>query len=453
MNILLLNQCFYPDVVATAQQLTDLAVGLAKEGHSVTVIASDRGYDNPAQHFPRRETWNGIEIIRISSLTPGKKSRWRRAVNFASFLINCALKLLTLPRFDIVVALTSPPLISFLGALFVRIRGGRFFFWVMDLNPDEAVAAGWLKENSAPAKLLNKLLRYSLRKAERVIALDHFMKQRIVAKGVAEERVTVLPPWAHDDNVRFDEEGRRAFREQYNLTEKFVVMYAGNHSPCHPLDALIEAARRLSAEVSSRNDIVFCFMGGGSEQNKVREFAARYSLENILCLGYQPFQMLSASLSAADLHTVVMGNNFVGIVHPSKLYNILTIGCPFLYIGPPESHISEIAARTKDSYGAYSANNGDVETIIKHILEAAKRKSESRNRVSEIANTFSRTTLLPRLIALFRAPGAVARPSERASSDGKALSDGRATAPGLPIPFGSAKAPGTGKNACLTIEQ
>jgi len=410
MNILLLNQCFYPDVVATAQQLTDLAVGLAKEGHSVTVIASDRGYDNPGQHFPHRETCNGIKIIRISSFTPGKKSRWRRAVNFASFLINCALKLLTLPRFDIVVALTSPPLISYLGALFVRIRGGRFFFWVMDLNPDEAVAAGWLKECSVPAKILSKLLRYSLLKAERVIALDHFMKQRIVAKGVAEERVTVLPPWAHDDNVRYDEEGRRAFRERHTLTEKFVVMYAGNHSPCHPLDALIEAARQLA----SRNDIVFCFMGGGSEQNKVREFAARYSLENILCLGYQPFDRLAASLSAADLHTVVMGNNFVGIVHPSKLYNILTIGSPFLYIGPPESHISEIAAQTKDSYGAYSANNGDVDTIIKHILEAAKRKSpESRNRVSGIANTFSRTTLLPRLIALFRAP--VAEKSENSA--------------------------------------
>ncbi len=401
MNILLLNQCFYPDVVATAQQLTDLAVGLTREGHSVTVVASDRGYDNPAQHFPHRETWNGIKIIRIASFAPGKKARWRRAVNFASYLINCALRLTTLPRFDIVVALTSPPLISFLGSLFVRIKGGRFFFWVMDLNPDEAVAAGWLKEDSVSAKLLGRLLRYSLLNAERVIALDHFMKQRIIAKGVAEERVTVLPPWAHDDMVRYDEEGRRAFRERHNLTEKFVVMYAGNHSPCHPLDTLNEAA----LELSNRKDILFCFMGGGSEQKKVREFAARHSLENILCLGYQPFEMLAASLSAADLHTIVMGNKFVGIVHPSKLYNILTIGCPFLYIGPSESHISEIAARTKDSYGAYSANNGDVETVVKHILAEAQRKSSgSRNRVSEIANTFSRTTLLPRLIALFRAP-------------------------------------------------
>lgn len=405
MNVLLLNQCFYPDVVATAQQLTDLAVGLAEEGHSVTVVTSDRGYDNPAQSFPRRETWKGIDIIRISSVSLGKASRWRRAANFGSFLLNCALRLLTLPRFDVVVALTSPPLISFLGALFVRIKGGRFFFWVMDLNPDEAVAAGWLKENSVPARALARLLRYSLLKSEKVIALDHFMKERIVEKGVPPERVVVLPPWAHDDTVRFDEVGRRSFRAEHNLTEKFVVMYAGNHSPCHPLDTLLEAARLIRNMTSHPGtDIVFCFVGGGSEQKKVREFAAIYALDNILCLPYQPFEMLGGSLSAADLHAIVMGDKFVGIVHPSKLYNILSIASPLLYIGPAQSHISEITRQLSENYGAYQEIHGDAETAVKHILDAARQMpGRSRDQVAEIAAAFSRANLLPQMIALFRA--------------------------------------------------
>src|SRR3984893_2685798 len=191
MKVLLLNQWFYPDVMATAQHLTDLALGLAGEGHEVTVVASDRGYDNPSRRFPRHETWNGIKIVRIPSLALGKKTRWRRTLNFASFLINCALRLLLLPRFDVVFALTSPPLISFLGALFVRIKGGRFFFWVMDLNPDEAIAAGWLKEDSVPAKILGSCLNYSLRHSEKVIVLDRFMKQRIIDKGILEEKLAV----------------------------------------------------------------------------------------------------------------------------------------------------------------------------------------------------------------------------------------------------------------------
>jgi len=401
MKVLLLNQCFYPDVVATAQQLTDLAVGLVEKGHSVTVVTSDRGYDNPAQTFPRRETWKGIEIIRISSVSLGKDSRWRRAANFASFLINCALKLWTLPRFDIVVALTSPPLISFLGAFFVRIKGGRFFFWVMDLNPDEAIAAGWLKENSIPARLLGRILHYSLLRAERVIALDHFMKQRIVDKGLKEDRVVIIPPWADDDTVRFDAEGREAFRKLHNLTEKFVVMYAGNHSPCHPLDTLVEAALLLRES----REIIFCFVGGGSEQKKVAEFAARHGLENIRCLPYQPFEMLAGSLSAADLHTIVMGDNFVGIVHPCKIYNILSIGSPFLYIGPSESHISEIARQASRGYGAYPARSGDVNAVAKQIVETASRGlRQSPGPGANVVNEFSRATLLPKLINLFQAP-------------------------------------------------
>ena len=397
MKVLLLNQCFYPDVMATAQQLTDLAVGLAREGHDVTVIASDRGYDDPSRRFPRRETWNGIKIIRIPSLALGKEAKWRRAANFASFLFSCSLRLLVLPRFDVVVALTSPPLISFLGSMFVRLKGGKFFSWVMDLNPDEAIAAGWLKADSLVAKLLGRLLRSSLLHAEGIIALDHFMKQRIVEKGVPEDLITVLPPWAHDDTVTYDPQGREAFRRQHNLLDKFVVMYAGNHSPCHPLDTLVEAARRLAG----RKEIAFCFVGGGSEQKKVAEFAERNALENISCLPYQPFAMLAASLSAADLHVVVMGNEFVGIVHPCKLYNILTIGSPFLFIGPMESHIGEIAAKSHGSYRAYAATNGDVERVVKHIQEEVSRTlADERRRAPEIAITFSRKTLLPRMIKL-----------------------------------------------------
>jgi glycosyltransferase involved in cell wall biosynthesis len=261
MRVLLLNQCFYPDVAATAQHLADLAVELAAGGHEVSVIASDRGYDNPALRFPRRENWKGIRIIRIPSVSFGKSSKLGRALNFATFLFVCALRLLVLPRFDVVVALTSPPLISVLGSLFVSLKGGRLIVWVMDLNPDEAIAAGWLKEGSFAASALSRLLAHSLRKAERIVVLDRFMRQRIIAKGIPEQKTVTIAPWSHNDVVRFDPVGRDKFRLENNLSGKFVVMYSGNHSPCHPLDTLLGAARKLA----DRDEIAFCFVGGGSE--------------------------------------------------------------------------------------------------------------------------------------------------------------------------------------------
>lgn len=397
MRFLLLNQCFHPDVMATAQQLTDLAVGLVQKGHDVTVVASNRGYDDSKRRFPSRETWNGVKIIRISSLAMGKQSRWRRAINFASFMLTCSGRLLLLPRFDAVVALTSPPLISFLGSAFTRLKGGKFFFWVMDLNPDEAVAAGWLKRDSASARFLQRLLHSSLAHAEKVIALDQFMKERIVDKGIPGARIEVLAPWAQDDRIRFDAQGREAFREQHQLAGSFVVMYAGNHSPCHPLDTLLEAARRLS----DREGIVFMFVGGGSEQEKVKQFSLRYGLENIRCLPYEPIDNLPATLSAADLHTVVMGDDFVGIVHPSKIYNVITVGSPFLYVGPKESHVTQIAARLNGNGAAFIAGNGDVDAVVDHILMQSKLEPRiNHNYVPEIADSFSKQTLLPRMIAL-----------------------------------------------------
>ena len=187
MKVLLLNQCFWPDVMATAQQLTDLARGLAERGHQVTVISGRRGYDDPERGFQARERWHDIEIIRVRAIAAGKSSRWRRALNFASFLVAGALRLAVLGRQDVVVALTSPPLISWLASLFTPLKGGRLVFWVMDLNPDEAIAAGWLRPESSTARILGKLLQSSMRHAARIVVLDRFMKERVLQKGIAPE--------------------------------------------------------------------------------------------------------------------------------------------------------------------------------------------------------------------------------------------------------------------------
>jgi len=397
MRILLLNQCFYPDVASTAQHLADLAVELAAGGHDVTVISSDRGYDNPAIRFPRREIWKGIKIVRIPSVSLGKSSKFRRALNFATFLFVCALRLLLLPRFDVVVALTSPPLISVLGSLFASLKGGRLIFWVMDLNPDEAIAAGWLNENSFTARTLSRLLAYSLRHAERIVVLDRFMKQRIVAKGIPEEKIVTIPPWSHNDAVRFDAVGREKFRLGNKLAGKFVVMYSGNHSPCHSLDTLLGAAGKLA----DRDDIAFCFVGGGSEYEKVKAYAQKNKLRNILCLPYQPLDELASSLSAADLHVVVMGDAFTGIVHPCKIYNILEIGSPVLYVGPATSHVVDVIAKIDDQDRICSVRHGEVDKAVDYIVagqQAARpRRSPSANKV---AATFAKEALLPRMIEL-----------------------------------------------------
>jgi colanic acid biosynthesis glycosyl transferase WcaI len=360
LKVLLLNQAFYPDVVSSAQHASDLAAGLVESGHEVTVVSSRRAYDNPAEQYASRDVWRGVRIHRIPSFGFGKASRWRRAADFGSYLANCITHLTHVEEFDLVLAMTSPPLISWIGALFVRLKGGKFGFWVMDLNPDEALAAGWLRQGSWTTKCLEAMLLYSLRRADIIVTLDRFMAKRIESKGISATKISVLPPWSHDHTVQYDANGREEFRSTHGMRNKFVVMYSGNHSPCHPLITLLEAAQKLSTD----SEIVFCFVGGGSEFQKVKQFALDHQLSNIVAIPYQPLHKLAASLSSADLHVVVMGEPFVGIVHPCKIYNILTLGIPYLYIGPETSHITEMNP-------AFTATHGDVDRTVHHIKTAA----------------------------------------------------------------------------------
>jgi len=391
MKILILNQAFYPDVVSTAQHASDLAIGLTQAGHEVTVICSSRGYDDPNLRFPNQETWNRVKIVRVRSTGLGKISKWRRAADFGTFMASCVFRLWSSPQFDVVVAMTSPPLISFVATLAVPGRARSLVFWSMDLNPDEAIAAGWLRAKSPVARLLSRMLLHSLQRADRIVALDRFMKDRIQAKGIPANKVLVVPPWSHDDFVRFDPAGREEFRANYKLSRKFVVMYSGNHSPCHPLETLLQAAERLH----ENEDVVFCFVGGGSEFGKVKERARSRALRNVLCLPYQPIEKLSGSLSAADLHVVVMGDQYVGVVHPCKIYNVLAVKKPFLYIGPKESHLTDIIRPSN----AYVSSHGDVEGVVTNILHAMRNTVLGSPRGVEVETLFSKNRLVPQMIS------------------------------------------------------
>lgn len=398
MQVLILNQAFHPDVVSTAQHASDLAEALAASGDRVTVIAGRRGYDDPTLRFPPQEDWQGVRILRVATTGFGKGARWRRAADFASFILVCCWKLLWLPRQDVVIALTSPPLISFIAAWLVPWKATRLVFWCMDLNPDEAIAAGWLRRTSLTARMLSSMLRFSLRRATNIVALDRFMAERIRAKGIAAQKITVLPPWSHDDHVRFSACARDTFREQHGFHGKFVVMHSGNHSPCHPLTTLLEAAAQLQVADSC---VCFCFAGGGSELARVKQFAAEHALTNVVFLPYQPRERLAASLSAADMHAIVMGNDFVGIVHPCKGYNVLAVGSPVLYIGPPQSHVADLMDEAGSEVRAYSCRHADAAAVVSAIRqEQAHAARNDARRAPCIAKQFSKRALVPEFIKL-----------------------------------------------------
>jgi hypothetical protein len=116
-------------------------------------------------------------------------------------------------------------------------------------------------------------------------------------------------------------------------------------------------------------------------------------------LPYQPLNELASSLSSADLHAVVMGDAFTGIVHPCKIYNILEIGSPVLYVGPAAGHIVDVIAKLEDQESVCAVRHGDVAGLTKYISAAAQQSMGQRSpTATRVAATFSKESLLPRMI-------------------------------------------------------
>jgi hypothetical protein len=105
--------------------------------------------------------------------------------------------------------------------------------------------------------------------------------------------------------------------------------------------------------------------------------------------------------TTADLHVVVMGDTYVGIVHPCKIYNVLAVKKPFLYIGPNESHATDIIGQSS----AYVSSHGDVEGVVANILRATRNTVLGSPRCVEVETLFSKNHLVPQMISAIEQGG------------------------------------------------
>lgn len=398
MEILIISQVFWPDTSSVSQHLTDLAEEVAGRKHKVHVLTSRKGYEDPTIRYKRREVLEGITIERIWQTGFGKSTKIGRLLNFTSFNLTLFCKLLFLRRgqYKTIIGLTSPPLVSFFGVIAAKLKGARFCYWTMDLQPELAIVSGYLKKGSATAKLLLLLGNYVFNQADVILTLDRYMADYIAKRGAAKEKIQVNPAWPVINEVYNGPMAKNPFRCEHKLNDKIVIMYSGNHAVVHPLDTLLKAALFLKDD----RRFVFVFIGGGVRKKDVTLMKTENGLTNILQLPYQERDKIHLSLGAADIHVVIHGNGCTGFTHPSKIYGAMFIGRPIAYIGPEPSHITDIMASCP---GNISVEHGHVERLIEKLLLFADKSDEERNYIGlnnmEYAHkNFGRSQLINNLI-------------------------------------------------------
>ena len=361
MHVALLNQYYWPHGSATGQLITELGEALAARGHRVTAITA-RIAAADGVPTPLREVHEGVHVHRVPATRLGKGSVAARLTDYGTFYAGAAASLAALrPRPDVVLALTTPPLIALAAQLPGLLRRFPTVSLVQDVYPDIAVALGVVPEGGVVHRLWRAMAGASLRASPRVVVLSEPMRRRVRAFGVPDDRIVTIPNWAlrELDDTATDAEAE-AMRLRYGFGDRFVVMYSGNIGAGHTFDTLLDTA----AALRDRDDVVFAFVGDGVRLPEVEAGIRARDLRNVRVLPFAPREDLAASLASADLHVVTMRDGIQGMLMPSKLYGILAAARPALFIGPPDSAVADAIAQA--GCGA-SVTNGDVAGAVAAI--------------------------------------------------------------------------------------
>jgi len=338
VRVLLLNLYYPPDTSATAIMAQTVVNALA-EKHDVTVLCGRPSYD-PADRRPWRfyqsEDSGRVRIIRAGSTDFPRLQMKKRVLNYLSYVFLAVPRALFLPC-DVVLAMTDPPFEGIVGAFVALLKRKPYVYNIRDLYPDMALG-GSIVSPGVLARLWEKLHRWALRHATRVVALGDDMRNRILGKGIDPAHVVIVRDGAdlpaEGSNPPFDQQVIQAIRGN----SKFVLLHAGNLGFYGAWDTLLAAARELA-----RDDISLVFVGGGAERERLKSVAA--GLSNVRFLPFFPASKIPSVLAAADAHIITVKRGLEGVVVPSKMYGILAAGKPIVAVAPEECDVVSIGAR------------------------------------------------------------------------------------------------------------
>lgn len=325
-RVIFANRVYWPDESATAQLLSDLAPALVQRGREVHVIAGGCG---PAEHA-------GVTVHRTGGDNSVRGLR-SRVASYWSYLRAARRLISRLARpGDCVVIKTDPPMLA--AALTGRAlaQGARVVQWVQDIYPEIA----WQHAGAAWKPFLLPL-RCARDRAWRASAfcvpVGEDMAGLVRGRGVAPERVRVLPNWAPREMETLPSRPEvEALRSASGWDGKFVAAYSGNLGRVHEFATVLGAA----AQLRDRSEFRFVFIGTGARHGEVAAAVHHDGLENVQLLPARPRTQLAASLGSVDAHVVTLLPGFESLVHPSKVAGALAAGKPIAFVGPLQSALA-----------------------------------------------------------------------------------------------------------------
>lgn len=336
---LFVTRYFWPELIGSAPFTSDIADWLVRHGRPTTVLSGLPHYPG-AEVFPayrdgrrRRETVGSVVVERLSSGAPRKTSALGRILNEGDFLARglAALMLRRVRRHEVVLAL-CPSILSVALALAARRRGGVCVAIVHDIQSGLAERLGMTAIGGLTG-LMRTAERTLLNRADLVTVLSVEMKQQLREIGVTVP-IEVVPLWVDTEQIQpvVTSPGHGA-----------RVLYSGNLGRKQGLDQVIDMAERLAER---RPDIRIVLRGDGNQIDGLAAEIRRRGLVNVGMAELQPNEALGVALAAGDIHLVPQNPHAAAFAVPSKVFNIMAVGRPFVATALPDSTLWNLQRRS-----------------------------------------------------------------------------------------------------------
>jgi glycosyltransferase involved in cell wall biosynthesis len=309
-----------------------LARDLVARGHDVTAITTFPNYPDGKiypgykQAWRTREIKDGVQVVRVPLYPDHSRSSLKRALSYLSFMTSASLLGPFLSGRADVMWVYQPPLTTGIAGWWMsKLRRAPYVYEIQDMWPDTLSATGMIDNRRALAAV-GWAAKRIYRRAAAISVIAPGMKANLIEKGIAADKVHVIPNWA-DEVHYFPTERDPALGEQHALDGKFNVIFGGNMGPAQGLRTVIEAAVLLR----DMEDVQFVLIGDGLELDDLRAQVRARGLHNVRFIDRQPPEAMPGFFAWADALLVHLTDDALfSITIPSKTMAYLAVGRPVI---------------------------------------------------------------------------------------------------------------------------
>ena len=395
MRILLLNLYYPPDTSATAKMAETVVNALAQE-HEVTVLCGRPSYEpteRRAWRLYQTEVHGNIRIVRVGSTAFPRFNMLKRLLNYLSYT-KLVIPRALFARCDAILAMTDPPFQGIIGAFVAKLKGKPYVYNIRDMYPDMAVG-GSIVAPGLLARFWEKLHRWALRHAAKVVVLGEDMRNRVLAKGVRAEQIEIVRDGAeirpaNAPHVSLDSEVIQKIRGNSG----FVLLHAGNIGFYGAWENLVLAAKQLESD-----GVALVFVGEGAQLAQVQALAD--GAANIRFLPFFPASKITSVLAAPEAHLITVKRGLEGVVVPSKMYGILAAGKPIVAVAPGETDAVALGEKMGFSVGADPDRPEEIVRVVRELANDPERLQKMSQAALAAAPAYDRVIELQKFVNIF----------------------------------------------------